>query len=43
VSADTLEYLKELKIENLFTFPENKDYEYGAYTLIELNASKLPV
>lgn len=43
VSADTLKYLKGLKMEDLFTFPDNKHYEYDAYTLIELNASKLPV
>lgn len=43
VSADTLEYLKGLRIGNLFTFPENKYYEHDTYTLIELDASKLPV
>ncbi|WP_297427706.1 hypothetical protein [Clostridium sp.] len=42
-SADTLEYLNGLKVEELFTFPENKDYKNDAYTLIELNVSKLPV
>lgn len=43
VSADTLEYLKGLKVEDLFTLPENKYYEHDIHTLIELNASKLPV
>lgn len=43
VSADTLEHIKELNIEDLFTILENKDYEPGMYTLIELNVSKLPV
>jgi hypothetical protein len=43
VSTNTLEYLKELKIEDLYTFPKKNDYLYDNYTLIELNISKLPV
>lgn len=43
VSVKTLEYLKALGVENLFVFPEKNNYSQGAYTLIELNTSKLPV
>lgn len=43
VSADTLEYLEELKIENLYTFPGKNNYKHDDYTLIELNARKLSV
>jgi hypothetical protein len=43
VSSDTLEYLKGLKVENLFTFPGKNNNEHNTYTLIELNASKIPV
>lgn len=43
VSKETLYYLKDLGINNLFTIVEQKDYLLDGYTLILIDISKIPV
>lgn len=43
VSKSTLEYLNGLEVKGLFSILENNKYELTAYTLIELDISKIPV
>jgi hypothetical protein len=43
LSKDTLDFIKNLKIDNLYIYEENEVSSYSEYALVTLDASKLPV
>ncbi|NLM34563.1 MAG: hypothetical protein GX206_03905 [Clostridiales bacterium] len=43
VCKDTLEFLQELGVQQLYKHLENQEYKDSNYTLVEFNISKLPV